>query len=155
MITPVVLIMASSSLILSTSQRLSRSIERTRKLADKMKDIIKENVTLNPLKGATNELSVLFDQLNLTAQRCRLLQKAMTSLYITLLIFISSCIGIVVIYFFNGLNVWIPVGLDVLGISFLFYASIILMKESKLAISAVNKEMDYTIKVIREGIPNL
>jgi len=57
--------------------------------------------------------------------------------------FISSCIGLVVICFFNGL------------ISFLFYASIILMKESKLAISAVNKEMDYTIKVIREGIPNL
>lgn len=151
MITPVVLIMASSSLILSTSQRLSRSIERTRKLASEMNKTVQESEKCSPFE----ELSVLFDQLELATIRCRLLQKAMASLYTTLFIFISSCIGIAVIYFTDERYAWIPVALDVAGVGFLFYASLILIKESRFAISAVNKEMDHTVRLFRKHFPDL
>ncbi len=151
MITPVVLIMASSSLILSTSQRLSRTIERTRKLADKMENLMSSETSAEP----STDLSALFSQLRYSSQRARYLQKAMASLYLTLFIFIASCISIAMVYFFIAQYAWIPVALDILGICFLFYASLILMAESRLAITAVNKEMDYTVYLFKKNFPEV
>ncbi len=150
MITPVVLIMASSSLILSTSQRLSRSIERTRKLSDAMKVMVEENLGSSP----SRDFAVKFAQLNIASQRARLLQKAMRSLYFSIVIFIASCISIAIIYMLHTGYAWIPVVLDLTGVCFLFYASIILMRESRLAITAVNDEMDYMLQLFKEHFPD-
>lgn len=149
MITPVVLIMASSSLILSTSQRLSRSIERTRKLSEAMKVMVDKSIGTMP----SGDFSIRFAQLNIASRRARLLQRAMRSLYFTIVIFIASCISIAIIYMLHTGYAWIPIALDLTGICFLFYASIILMKESRLAITAVNDEMDYMLRLFEAHFP--
>ena len=151
MITPVVLIMASSSLILSTSQRLSRSIERTRKITDIMKSLINKEDNMEPSK----ELLAFFEQLNLSAQRARFLQKSMTCLYITLLIFVASCISIALVFLFFKEYSWIPIILDVLGVCFLFFASYLLIRESALAYRSVNKEMNFSLLLFKESFPRL
>lgn len=149
MITPVVLIMASSSLILSTSQRLSRSIERTRKITEAMKNIINKEDMQSP----SRELLNFFEQLNLSARRARLLQQAMSCLYLTLLIFVASCISIALVYLFFKEYSWVPVSLDILGVGVLFFASYLLIRESTLAYRSVNKEMAYTLQLFRDSFP--
>lgn len=142
MITPVVLIMASSSLILSTSQRLNRSIERTRKVSDAIKAIINEQGNTEE----SGEFAMLFQQLKLASRRARLLQSAMTALYVTLFFFVASCISIAMVYYVFDGHAWLPIALDLVGVGLLCYASVLLVKESSVAVSAVGTEMRHTMR---------
>lgn len=151
MITPGILIMASSSLILATSQRLSRTIERTRKLTNELKDLIKTDVAFTP----SEEMTVLFQQLGLATRRARLLQRALTILYFTLFFFISTCISIALVYIFLIDYTWLPVALGISGAMLLFYASIILIRETRVALSAVDREMDHAIHLFQKNFPDL
>jgi hypothetical protein len=146
MITPVVLIMASSSLILSTSQRLARSIERTRSLTNSLKELTERTATFEP----TLEVTVLFEQLGAASRRARVLQNAMSILYLTLFIFIGSCITIAIISLFFPRHAWIPIVVDMTGVALLFLASIFLLKESRMALHDVHREMDHTLKLFQE-----
>jgi len=142
MITPVVLIMASSSLILSTSQRLSRSIARARDVSD----AIKTRISQDDGNGKSADPAILIQQLELASRRANLLQRAMTSLYVTLFFFIASCISIAVVYFISSRYAWFPVILDLIGVIGLCYASILLVRESSVALSAVHTEMQHTLQ---------
>lgn len=68
----------------------------------------------------------------------------------TLFIFIGSCISIAIISLFFQKHAWIPIALDLTGISLLFVSSIFLMKESRMALSAVDHEMDYTLQLFQD-----
>jgi hypothetical protein len=150
MITPVVLIMASGSLILTTSQRLGRVIERTRKLTDRLKDFAKghENVLEFEEEG-----QMLFNQLKKATNRARLLQRAMTSLYCSLSFFIATSITIGIVDISHLSIMWIPFACGVIGAVLLFIASILLMRESAVALAAVNQEMDYAICLFERNFP--
>lgn len=152
MITPVVLILASGQLIMTTSQRLSRVVERTRKLLDWIKEMVKLNATEASIE---NEVAVLFDQLHLNTKRARLLTRAMSSLYITLSIFVATSISIGILDISKAKYTWIPVAFGIVGAGLLFYASILLIKESRLALSAVNTEMDSAIRFVYNKYPTL
>ena len=152
MITPVVLILASGQLILTTSQRLSRVVERTRKLLDWIKELVKLNATETSIE---NEVKVLFDQLHTNTRRALLLTRAMSVLYVTLSIFVATSISIGVLDISEARYTWIPVALGIVGAGLLFYASILLIKESRLALSAVNTEMDSAIRFVYNKYPNL
>jgi|GEM_PF-843670 len=150
MITPVVLILASGQLILTTSQRLGRVIERTRKLTDWIKELSRTNA---PESSLEHEMEVLYQQLHKNTRRARLLQSAMTILYITLSIFVATSIAIGITDLSHTTNTWIPVALGIVGAGLLFYASILLIKESRIALSAVNAEMDSAIRVMHTRFP--
>jgi hypothetical protein len=152
MITPVVLILASGSLILTTSQRLSRVIERTRKLTDWIRELADTNAGKDSVH---DEVMILFQQLSKNARRAKLLQRAMACLYITLSIFVATSISIGVVDISKAQYTWIPVVLGILGALLLFYASILLIKESKIAISAVNQEMDSAIRFVHTKFPGI
>ncbi|HEY1025150.1 MAG TPA: DUF2721 domain-containing protein [Sphingobacteriaceae bacterium] len=151
MITPGILIMASSSLILATSQRLSRSIERTRKLTVDLRELIKGENSISP----SEEMSVLFQQLGLATRRARLLQRALTVLYFTLFFFISTCVSIAVIYIGLVHFAWIPVASGLSGAVLLFYASLILIRETRLALAAVDTEMDHAVRLFQKNFPEV
>lgn len=151
MIAPVVLIMASGSLILTTSQRLSRVIERSRKLTDQLRQLVKENTSGNTLE---KESQLLFSQLNMATQRARLLQRAMTSLYLTLSVFLTVSISIVIIDVSGFGYTWLPVALAITGAFLLFYASILLIKESRIAVWAVDEEMKQAILLFQTSFPD-
>lgn len=152
MITPVVLILASGSLILTTSQRLSRSIERTRKLSDAMRNLVKQHA-VTPVPD--EELQVLYDQLEIASQRARLLQQAMTILYGTVFFFIATCISIAAVFLSRAVYTWLPVALGLTGIVLLFIASIILIRETRIAIVAVQNETEHLVLYFRKHLPAL
>jgi hypothetical protein len=152
MITPVVLILASGSLILTTSQRLSRVIERTRKLTEWIKELA---ITVAGETSIENEVAVLFDQLNKNTRRAILLQRAMTCLYLSLGVFVATSISIGVVDISDTTYTWIPIVLGILGAGLLFFASILLIKESRIALLAVTQEMRSAIRFVHSKFPSL
>lgn len=152
MITPVVLILASGQLIMTTSQRLSRVVERTRKLLDWIKELVKTDAAEVSLE---NEVAVLFDQLHKNTRRAKLLTRSMSVLYMTLSIFVATSIVIGIVDISKTKYTWIPVAFGIVGAGLLFYASVLLIKESRIALSAVNAEMDSAIRFVYNKYPEL
>jgi hypothetical protein len=152
MITPVVLILASGQLILTTSQRLSRVVERTRKLMEWIKELSKTNPAETSIE---NEVASLFEQLHKNTRRAKLLTRSMSVLYITLSIFVATSISIGVVDISKAKYTWIPVALGIVGAGLLFYASVLLIRESRIALSAVNAEMDSAIRFVHNKYPRL
>lgn len=152
MITPVVLILASGSLTLSTSQRLSREIDRTRKVGNMLKDLIRSD---KEEEKTLKEISSLFNQLKRSSKRVRHLQRAMTSLYISLVFFVATSISIGIVDVLELTYNWLPIILVLAGSAMLFYASIELISETRLAYLSVNNEMDRAIDVVKDHFPYL
>ena len=73
MITPVVLILAAGQLILTTSQRLARSVERARKLSEQFEELVKKDQNETSVKRV-----LLYKLLERSALRSRRLQQVMT-----------------------------------------------------------------------------
>lgn len=142
MFTPAVLVSACGSLILTTSQRLSRSIDRQREVAKQLHRHRKHQIAPDPA-----EHTHLTMQLSFAARRAHLLQQAMTALHLTLGIFIASIFSIGVFELVNSSAAWIIALLSVLGATLLLYASVLLIRESRLAVSDVAEETAYLTRM--------
>jgi hypothetical protein len=141
MITPAILIVACGSLSLTTSQRLSRSIERTRKISIAFNEMSEGKRTI-----PAGEQQMLRKQLEKSARRAILLQRAMTMLYTALGFFISTSLVIGIFEIMGWMNSWLLVMLPMVGAITLLWASILLIMETRLALKAVDDEMNFRLK---------
>jgi hypothetical protein len=146
MITPVVLISACASLILTTSNRANRVSDLLRDWSDEFVGLAEDT----PQTEAARERRVLlFDQLDGFTSRARLLQRSMTSYVIALGFFVGTSVAI-------GLDgvIWLvapglirlallPLVISLIGIGYLFYGSLLLIREGRLGLETTNQEMDY------------
>lgn len=141
MITPAVLILASGSLILTTSTRLTRVVDRVREMLTDLEGIA------DLTDEASNEKrALLFAQLERAMTRARLLQRALTRLYVGLAMFIATSVAIGVVAV-SARFAWIPLALGFVGAGLLFWASITLIFESRLALATTYAEMDYIWRI--------
>ncbi len=139
MVTPAVLILASSSLVLATSNRLSRAVDRTRAISESISDAAThEERTLLP-----EERDLLLAQLGRTARRAKLLTRALTRLYMALAIFIATSVAIGVVAVTRVAYAWVALGLGFIGALLLFWSSLLLILESRIALTAVYDEMSF------------
>ena len=152
MITPAVLISACGTLILATSDRLSKAVMRTREIStalipraeDKRAEVREE------------ERRMLFTQLDFVTTRSRLLQRALSRLYAALGFFVGTSVAIGLVAITSSKFTLIPVALGLCGAGLLLYAAFLLIKESRFALAAVNEEMDFMWKRGKEyGPPDL
>lgn len=155
MITPAVLIAACGSLILATSDRLSKAVMRTREIASALIPRAADQLT----DGREEERRMLFTQLDFVTTRSRLLQRALSRLYAALAFFVgtSVTIGLVAITTrpdFKLIITMIPIALGLVGAGLLLYAAFLLIKESRFALAAVNEEMDFMWKRGKEYGPS-
>jgi Protein of unknown function (DUF2721) len=151
MVTPALLISATGSLVLSTSTRLGRVIDRARQLEDRISVLIyTENKDDIPLYDVRVETIV--DLLDKVTSRSRILQRAMVAFYNGLGLFILTSVTIAVAAFFPSYRL-IPIPVGVIGILFLFYGSILMLREARMATATVNAEMDFTWRLAREVAP--
>ncbi len=149
MITPAVLIMACGQLSLTTSQRLSRSITRTRSIYNELMEI------KSGKREATEEEKIkLHSMITQTTRRSILLQKVMSMLYIALLFFISSSLLIGIFEIMDWVLSWILITIPIIGSIALFSASILLIMETRLALQSVENEMKYVLLLENEILIN-
>lgn len=149
MITPAVLISACGALILSTSLRLGRVVDRVRTLSDRFEVMAHSEADVVLFE---ERRALIFDQLDKLTSRARLLQRSITALYSSLGILVgtSVAIGLVAVV---GYYPWIPIALTLIGIGFLFYSSILLIFEARLALVGVHAEMDFLWKLGQQYRP--
>lgn len=143
MITPAVLILASGTLLASTSSRLGRVVDRVRTLSE-----LFEQLEGGQTASATDHRAHIFNQLDKLTSRARLLQWSMTTLYLAVSSFVATSVAIGLLAFITvgKFSTHVPVLLSLGGMAFLFAGSILLIVEARLAIYAVHQEMDFLWK---------
>jgi hypothetical protein len=136
MITPAVLILACGSLIMTTSSRLIRAIDRIREMAHEIEQSADAGDT-------GDKRRFLFSQLERSTTRARMLQRALTRLYVAVGLFIATSVAIGMISLAHLSFTWIPLVLGLAGAGFLFSASLLLIIESRIALSVTIADMDF------------
>lgn len=151
MATPAFLISAVGSLVLSTSTRLGRVVDRVRSLEDRLSEIIyTENKSEIPLYE--KRVEVIVDLLDKVTSRSRILQRALAAFYYGLGFFILTSVVIAVAGLFNIYR-WMPIPVGIVGIMFIFYGSLLMLRETRMATATVNAEMDFTWELARKVAP--
>src|SRR5437867_8364922 len=112
MITPAVLISASGTMILSTSTRLGRVVDRVRSLSDRLQEFSRTDAKSEFFE---EKRAMLYDQLDKLTSRSRLLQRALTTFYLAVGVFVATSVAIGVVAFFGGRASWIPVAMGLIG----------------------------------------
>jgi hypothetical protein len=135
MITPAVLILACGSLVMTTSSRLIRCVDRVRALTTE----------LDALHDQERDV-MLLEQLEKTAERARILQKALSRLYAGVGMFVATSVSIGLLATLEFNLAWIPLLLGFIGAGLLFSASVMLIFESRIALALTYEEMDFVLK---------
>lgn len=140
MITPAVLISACGSMILSTSSRLGRVVDRVRALSDKLEDLARSRSD-----DTKERQGVIFAQLDKLTSRARILQRSMVAFYLATGMFVATsvAIGVVGVIPSSPRYNLVPVIVGLLGACFLFYGSMLLIFEARLALGTIHAEMDF------------
>ena len=150
MITPAVLISACGALILSTSTRLGRVVDRVRALSERLEELAEGN---EGLAFVEERRAVIYDQLDKLASRARILQRSMSVFYMALCLFVATSVSLGAVAFAGPRLSLLPVIAGLVGASFLFYGSIFLIVEARLALSTIRAEMDFVGRLSRHYAP--
>lgn len=150
MITPAVLILASGSLITTTSQRLSRVTDRVRKVSQDFMVLEKGE---SKESEAEEKRRIIYRILKKNVRRSKLLIRVLTLLYTSLGMFVATSLSIGIVAVIHLKYTWIPTAFGVVGALFLFFSSAILIIESRLAFAVVVDEMDYVLESSKSHAP--
>ncbi len=151
MVTPTLLISATGSLVLSTSTRLGRVVDRVRDLESRLSELIlvvdKATVPLFDTR-----LDTIIKLLDKTTSRARILQRALGAFYYGLGFFILTSVTIAIAAFYTTYR-WIPIPVGIIGIICLFWGSVLMLRETRMATATINAEMDFTWKLAKTVAP--
>ncbi len=147
MITPAVLISAGGTLVLSTSNRLSRVVDRVRVLASDAEKLEAERTERSSLD--TRKRQLIGNQLRDLSRRALLLRSAIAALYVAIGFLIATSIGVGIFTAFGFDYSWLPITLGMLGTGGLLWATGLLVREARLAIGSTLEEMQYATAVLR------
>src|SRR3954470_20181949 len=145
--TPAFLISAVGSLVLSTSTRLGRVVDRVRSLEDRLSELIyvedKQEVPLYDKR-----VEVIVDLLDKVTSRSRILQRALAAFYYGIGMFVLTIVTIAIaaIATFSGgfqSSRYVPIPVGIVGIVFLFWGSMLMLRETRMATLTINAEMDF------------
>jgi uncharacterized protein DUF2721 len=151
MITPAVLISACGSMILSTSSRLGRVVDRVRALSDRLEEMTAREEHSSSL---VERQKVIFHQLDKLTSRARILQRCMVTFYLSLGMFVATSVAIGIVPFAGNQRYnMIPVFIGLAGACFLFYGSVLLILEARLALSTIHAEMDFIWRQSKRATP--
>lgn len=151
MVTPTLLMSATGSLVLSTSTRLGRVVDRVRDLEQRLSELI----TMEDHSGVAlyeKRLDTIVKLLDKVTSRARILQRAMGAFYYGLGFFALTSVTIAVAAFFNAYR-WLPIPIGVVGIMCLFYGTVLMLLETRMATATVNAEMDFTWALANKVAP--
>lgn len=151
MVTPALLISATGSLVLSTSTRLGRVVDRVRDLEKRLGELIYvDDKSVVPLYE--KRVEVIVDLLDKVTSRSRILQHALAAFYYGIGMFVLTSVTIAIAAFINSYQ-WFPIPVGIVGIMFLFWGSMLMLRETRMATATINAEMDFTWELARKVAP--
>jgi hypothetical protein len=144
MITPAVLISASGTLVLSTSNRLGRVVDRIRVLAEVAEDLPEDSRAEDVVEKRVQ----VAEQVVWLSMRLGLLQTALTTFYVGIGLLVAASFTVGLSASAKGALAWIPVGFGLLGAMALLLGAVMLVREARLAVSSTRHELDHIRKVV-------
>lgn len=140
MITPALLLSASGTFILSTSNRLGRCVDRIRRIADLLEYQF-DPASQKPL--SPERTSMLLRMLEYNGRRARMLARVMISFYLAAGAFVFTSVSIGVASLFVNQLSWLPVSLGIVGALFMSYGGFRLIFEARLSEEGLLEEIRY------------
>ena len=140
MITPAIFMTANASLIISTSNRVSRVVDRIRVLNDQA-DKIGRGVS--DLDLTDQRMDHLNDQLQRLQHRSDLLRFALTALYLAFSSFVGTSLALAFDTMLSMALVALPTLLAVVGVGLLLFASVNLVREALAALRSNRLEIRF------------
>jgi len=152
MITPAVLISASGVLVLSTSNRVSRTVDRVRALAAEAErlQISPERFSV-PIQTKVSKRKLVADQLSQLSERAVLLRSAMTALYTTIGLLVGTSILVGIVALLQWRYSSLPVVVGFAGACALLYGSLLLVREARLAVRSTLQEVSFAQEAVFRG----
>ncbi len=132
MITPALLILGSGSLVATALQRLGRAVDRVRFLLQ-----ISEAEAQR--LGWTKE--TLNRWLERHSERSIIGERAVSSFFAAVGIFVADCLSIAVDYYFANTLTWLPVSLTIIGMILMLCGAYFMLLESRLATAQIREEI--------------
>lgn len=151
MITPAVLVSACAGLILSTTIRLGRVADRVRALSDKLEEIAHSDGKIEHFK---ERWTAIFNQLDKLTTRARILQRSIVVFYVALGVFVATSVMIGVVAISGAQYAWLPIVGGLSGACLLFYGSVTLIYEARLALGTINAEMNFIWHLAKHHAPD-
>jgi len=154
MITPALLISASGTLVLSTSNRASRVVDRVRVLARDAEQL--QSSAASSIEGAAHSQGkrlLISRQVTSLAERALILRSALAAFYVAIGLLVATSIAVGALTWLGGMMSWPVVTLAMLGACALLWGSVLLVREGRLAIGATLDEMQYIRRLV--GAPDL
>jgi hypothetical protein len=150
MVTPAVLILATGSLILTTTNRLVRVVDRVRAMLPEFE----KQAEIGETDSFTAEKRrMLFEQLDKATIRARYIQRALTRLYLALGVFLTTSVALAIVSLAKLAFAWVALTLALFGVGLLLSAAVLLILESRISLSSTYAEMDYIRRISRHHAP--
>lgn len=149
MITPALLISATGTFILSTSNRLGRCVDRMRGIMA----ILEEDREATSAHHLSEERkSFLLSQVDMMTKRSRILARVLVYLYLASGVFMATSVSIAIASVAVEKWAWLPLVLGITGALFQFVASIMLISEARLSRSGLEEEAKYMVRLARREL---
>ena len=142
MVTPAVLISAAGTLVFSTTTRLARIVDRARELGRMLEQIEAEP----DAQLAEEKRREIERQLRMRARRSHLVQSAVTRFYFALGCFVAATVALGLASLLPALA-WLPGTVGITGTAILFAGCVQLIRETRVAVDAVDEEMAFTVRL--------
>lgn len=143
MITPALLISASGTLVLSTSNRTSRVVDRVRVLARDAEQLQSASTSLEDVRQLQAKRSLIASQMAALAERALILRSALAAFYLAIGLLVATSIVVGVLTWLSWQMTWLVIALALLGACALLWGSVLLVREGRQAISSTFDEMQY------------
>lgn len=150
MITPAVMVSACGTLILSTSQRLSRVIGR---VYEWTRWLDAASRSPNEEAFARENAAAFYLQFETTSRRARLLHWGLSAFYFSLGTFVADILVIGGIALLGLDQSWPAVGLGLIGAMLLLLGCAALAEESRLGLTTTDREMRLLREMAGRHVP--
>ena len=140
MITPAIFLTANASLIISTSNRVSRVVDRIRALND-LADKLDRGIT--DLDFPAERMAHLQDQMRRLERRSDQLRLALTALYLAFSSFVGTSLALAIDAMLKNWLIAVPLLLAVAGVGLMLFASIKLVREALAALLSNRLEIRF------------
>lgn len=132
MLAPAFFLTATASLLMSANSRLARVIDRARALLKELSE------TDDP-----DDIALIERRVAMQRRRSLIILRSGQLLYTAISFFVGTSLTVAADSFLGYRFGALPTALAVFGVLAMFAASLLLARESALAVSAVNDEMDH------------
>jgi hypothetical protein len=144
MITPAIFLTANASLIISTSNRMSRVVDRIRVLNDLVDKLDCGKTELDFLAERMEHLQDQFRRLGRRGDRIRF---ALIALYVAFAMFVCTSLTLAFDAWVQNRLVALPVGLAISGVGLLLFASVNLVLEALEALRSNRLEIRFYLEL--------